>query len=279
MNVRSSRIYLRGSHRAFVITLAFLFAAAVLLIGLIQMPASSKLAFLFPTVLLFLTAYYIDKASMGWIQISGDGRELLRVPGWFAQKLLNEARVVARIEPGAEFIICRGIGYGFVNGFSIILRAPSGREQVIWETSQRETRRRLRHVGDQIAARHHLNVRFVSRSISEQGVEEKEWTTESGRAEWRRIGIPIIVMLTPFLGIAVRLITANLLVIVMVGAAVWLIECGFFSWWALRKVGTVKLVSVAGAILLWTMSFVTFYGLSVLVAGQVIVSHWFWHKL
>lgn len=57
MNVRSSRIYLRGSYRAFVITLAFLFVAAVLLIGLIQMPASSKLAFLFPTVLLFLTAY------------------------------------------------------------------------------------------------------------------------------------------------------------------------------------------------------------------------------
>lgn len=40
-----------------MITLAFLFVAAVLLIGLIQMPASSKLAFLFPTVLLFLTAY------------------------------------------------------------------------------------------------------------------------------------------------------------------------------------------------------------------------------
>lgn len=212
------------------------------------------------------------------MQISGDGRELLRVPSWFAQKLLNEARVVAKIEPDAEFIICRGIGYGFVNGYSIILRAPSGREQVIWETSQTEMRHRLRRVGDEIARRH-LNVRFVSRSVSEQGVEEQEWTAERGRAKWQRIGIPIIVVLTPFLGIAVRLVTADMLVIVVVGAIIWLMECGFFLRFALRKLGTAKVVPVVGAILLWAMSFVTFYGLSVLVAGQVIVSHWFGHKL
>lgn len=279
MGAKSSRIYLRGSHLAFLVALSFLFAAAVfLLIGLVQMPGSSKLVILFPTVLFFLAAYYIDKASVGWIRISNDGTDLVRTPSWFARKLLNEARIVARIEPGTEFVICRRIGYGFVNGYSMILRAPDGREQVIWETSDTEAQQWVRRVGNQVAASHELKVCFVSRSISDQGVEEDEWTAESWRFRWRKAAILMVTMLSPLAGIGVRCVTADLAVILIAGAAVWVVECGCFLWWV-RKGKTVKGASVAGAILLWTMQFVTFYGLAVVFAAQVIVPEWFRHKL
>lgn len=279
MSAKSSRIYLRGSHLAFLVTLSFLFAAAIfLLIGLVQMPGSLKLVALFPTVLFFLAAYYIDKASVGWIRISNDGADLVRTPSWFARKLLNEARIVARIEPGTEFIICQRIGYGFVNGYSMILRAPDGREQVIWETSDTETRRWVRRAGDQVAASHGLKVRFVSRSISDQGAEENEWTAKSGRFRWKRTAILMVPMLSPLLGIGVRCITADWAAIVIVGTAIWVVECGCFLWWV-RREKTAKGVSVAGALLLWTMQFVTFYALAVVFAAHTIVPQWFGHKL
>jgi hypothetical protein len=252
--------------------------AALFLIAFVQTPGNSKFTLLYPTVLFFLAAYYIDKASVSWIRISNDGKELVRVPSWFARKLLSEGRVVARIEPGAEFIICRRVGYGFVNGYSMILRAPDGKEKVIWDTSEPTTRHWLKRVADEITAKHKLAVRLISRSTSDQGVEEKEWTGEGERAKWRRVGIVLVPAMSPFLGIGVRYITANLGVILAAGAGLWLFECGCY-FLMVRKLQAVKDQCNAVVILIWTMQFIISYALSVIFTSHVIIPQWLGHTV
>jgi hypothetical protein len=278
MKVRSSRIYLRGSHVPFLVVFSLLFMAALFLIAFVQTPGNSKFALLYPTVLLFLAAYYIDKASVSWIRISNDGKELVRVPSWFARKLLSEGRVVASIEPGAEFIICRRVGYGFVNGYSMILRDPDGNEKVVWDTSEPTMRHWLKRAADEITAKHKLTVRFVSRSTSDRGTEEKEWTGERERTKWRRVAIVLVPSMSPFFGIGVRYITANLEVIVIAGAGLWLFGCGCY-FWLVRNVETVKGQSNAVILLIWTMQFIILYALSVIFTSHVIIPQWLGHTV
>lgn len=278
MSKRSSRIYIRGSHLPFVVILSILFTAACFLIAFVQTAGESRFMLLYPVVLLFLAAYYIERASLSWIRISGDGKELVRVPSWFAKKLLNERRIVAAIEPGSEFIICRRMGYGALNGYSMILRAPDGSEQVIWDTSEPTTQHWLRRIGDQITAKHQLAVRFVSRSSSDRGMEEKEWTAESDKTKRQRIGLVLIPSLSPFLGIAVRCVTANVHVIVVAGVGLWLVgySCYF---WLVRHVKVATDQSNALLIPFWTMQFVVFYWLSVIFASHIVVPEWLGHTI
>ena len=69
--------------------------ASLFVITFITTPDSSRLALVYPTVILFLVAYFVHKGSLSWIRISADGKEIMKVPSWFARKLLGEGRTVA----------------------------------------------------------------------------------------------------------------------------------------------------------------------------------------
>src|ERR1017187_3551693 len=142
MSARSHRVYLRGSPVTFLVTLPLLFVASMFVWGYLTTSDSSRFGLVPPTVVLFCLAYFVHKASLSWIQISADGEELVKIPSWFARKLSGEKRVGTSAPAGSELILCRRLAYGGVQGYYMLVRAPDGTEQVVWNDVTGVTRGR-----------------------------------------------------------------------------------------------------------------------------------------
>jgi hypothetical protein len=67
----------------------------------------------------------------------------------------------------------------------------------------------------------------------------------------------------PYMGIGVRLLTSNLIVILAFGLILWIVGTGIF-WYVFRRREISK-----EQIFVWTLQFITFYVVSVLVTGAL----------
>jgi hypothetical protein len=230
---------------------------------------SSKFALLPPTLALFFLAYFVHKASLSWIRISADGAELVRVPSWFARKISGETRVVTRVPAGSELVLCRRYAFGGIQGYYILVRAPNGTEQEVWSDVRGVTFGSWSKVASGLRERCQLKVRLVTQTISDKGIEETDWTAFTDKNKWKMLKIMIGPSLAPWLGIGVRLLTSNPVVIVVFGLALWLIGAGMF-WYIYRTQEISIEQTLLITVFVWTLQFIAFYAVSVLVTGALM---------
>ncbi len=269
MSAESHRVYLRGSPFPFLIMLSLLLTASMLILGFLTTSDSSRFALIPPTLALFFLAYFVHKASLSWIRISADGGELVRVPSWFARKISGERRAVTKVPAGSELVLCRRYAYGGVQGYYMLVRAPNGTEQIVWNDVTGVTRGRWSRIATGIRERCQLRVRLVTQTISEKGIEETDWTALNDKNKWKMLSIMVGPAVAPWLGIGVRLLTSNLVSILVFGLALWLIGASIFRY-IYRTQEVSKEQSLPLTIFVWTFQFITIYVLSVLVTGAVI---------
>lgn len=262
------RIHLR-SPLPFLLTLSIAFTALLFVVAFLTTPGPAKIAFVYPMVFLFFLAYAVDRASLNWIRISEDGKGVVIVPSWFSRKMLDEKGLFARIQPGSELIFCRQFAYGAVNGYSILLRAPNGSEQVLWETDRRVSRRGWDRIANEIRARYQISARLITQTVSDQGGVEKEWTADAERAGWKMMKPLAGVALLPWLGIPIRYFTANPGTIVSIGVFLWGIGCLTYRW-IFRTQQVAKDQSLALTMFVTSLMFVMFYVVAVLVTGSFV---------
>jgi hypothetical protein len=189
MSANSQRVYLRGSPVPFLITLSLLLTASMLVWGFLITSDSSKFALVPPTLALFFLAYFVHKASLSWIRISADGGELVRVPSWFARKISGETRVVTRIPAGSELVLCRRYAFGGIQGYYILVRAPNGTEQEVWNDVTGVTFGSWSKVASGLRERCQLKVRLITQTISDKGIEETDWTAITDKNKWKMLRI------------------------------------------------------------------------------------------
>jgi hypothetical protein len=218
---------------------------------------------------LFFLAYFVHKGSLSWIQISADGKELVKIPSWFARKVSDERSVVTKAPAGSELVLCRRHAYGALQGYYMLLRAPDGKEQEVWNTVTGVTRGRWNRVAVRIKERCQLRVRLVDQTISDKGVEETEWTALTDKNKWKMLKIMVGPALAPWLGIGVRLLTSNFMSIFVFGFGLWLIGVSVF-WYIYHTREVSKEQGLPLTISVWTLQFITFYVASVLVTGALI---------
>ena len=229
---------------------------------------SSNFALVPPVLGLFFLAYFVHKGSLSWIQISADGEELVKIPSWFARKLSGEKRVVTSAPAGSELILCRRLAYGGVQGYYMLVRAPDGTEQVVWNDVTGVTRGRWSRVATGIRERCQLRVHFVTQTISDEGTEETDWTALTDKNIWKMLKMMVGPAVAPWLGIGVRLLTSNLISILVVGLILWLIGTSIL-WHIFHTREVSKEQSLPLTIFVWTLQFITFYVVSVLVTGAL----------
>lgn len=160
------RIYLRTTY-PFILTLSVTFMAVLFAIAFFGTSDSSRFAAVLPTVGLFTLAYFLDKASLSWIRISEDGKELVSVPSWYSRKLWGEDRVVGHIIPGSELLFCRKSAYGALDGYYVVLRTPGGPDQVLWNAESGIRRRSWERVTQEIRELHQLDTRLVRQVVTD----------------------------------------------------------------------------------------------------------------
>jgi hypothetical protein len=269
MQAKSYRIYLRGSPITFWIILSLISMAVMF--GWVFFTESDSSRFnLGPPILgLIALAYFVHKASLSWIRILHDGSEMVRVPSWFARRLLGEKRTVATIPPNSELILCRRFEYGGIQGYYMIVRAPDGAEQIIWNDVTGVTRRQWSRIANEIGKRSQLKVRLVSQTVSTSGIEETDWTALSDKGKWKFLRLMVGPALAPWLGIGIRFLTPKLWSIALAGTILWLAGCAMF-WYIYRTVEISKEESPAITILVWTIQFITLYVLAVLFTGAFL---------
>ena len=269
MRERPYRVYLRGSPLTFSILFAVICVASLLVVTFFITTDQARIAFVYPTVLLLLSAYFVRKGSLSWIRISPDGKEITWVPSWFARHLLGERASVTKLIPDSELIFCRRRAYGGLDGYYMIVRAPDGAEQVVWNDVTGVSRRWWTRIANEIKERYQLNVRLVSQVVSDQGMAESEWSVETDRANWRPFRMLIGPALSPWLGIAVRFVTSSPRTIALFGAVLWLVSSATFIY-IYRTQDVSKKETPALAIFAWSVQFVVLYSVAVLVTGGVM---------
>jgi len=230
---------------------------------------SSRLALVLPAVTLFAMAYFLHKASLSWIRVSEDGKEIVSIPSWYSRKLWGEHRVVGRIAPESELLFCRKSAYGAFDGYYVILRTPSTSDLVLWNAESGISRRFWERVAKEIRELHQLNARLVRQVVSNQGTQETEWTLNSDKIMWKNLNWIIGPALFPWLGIPVRLFTADPWTIALMGALLWII--GFsVLWYFYRSHYIAKEQSLATITLVWTLQFAGLYAVTALATSAFL---------
>jgi hypothetical protein len=100
-------------------------------------------------------------------------------------------------------------------------------------------------------------------------MKETDWTAESDKLPWKNLRLVMGPALFPWLGIAVRLFTANTLNIALVGAFLWVIGISALSYFY-RRHQVAKEQGLVATALIWTVQFVGFYTVIVLATGAFL---------
>jgi hypothetical protein len=150
----------------------------------------------------------------------------------------------------------------------MLVRAPDGTEQVVWNDVTGVTRGRWSRVATGIRERCQLRVHFVTQTISDEGTEETDWTALTDKNIWKMLKMMVGPAVAPWLGIGVRLLTSNLISILVVGLILWLIGTSIL-WHIFHTREVSKEQSLPLTIFVWTLQFITFYVVSVLVTGAL----------
>jgi hypothetical protein len=265
---KAYRIYLRTTF-PFILTLSVSFMAFLFVIAFFDTSDSSRFAFVLPTVVLFMLAYFLHKASLSWIRISEDGKEVVAVPSWYSRKLWREHRVIGLIMPGSELLFCRKSAYGAFDGYYVILRTPGGTDKVLWNAESGVRRTYWERVSQEIRELHHLHTRMVKQVVSDQGTQETSWTAQSDKLPWKNLKLIIGPAIFPWLGIVVRLITPNPWKIALVGIFFWACGVSLF-WYIYRSREVARDPGLATTTLVWTLQFVGFYAATTLATNAFL---------
>lgn len=169
-----------------------------------------------------------DRASREYIEFPADGRRLTVIPAWYEQKFWGKRTSIHELPEGSTLLICRHINYAAFGGQTVILRAPDGTETAVYESLPGVPRKLWNEFQSELNARWNIPVKFVTRTLSAQGVDEKEWSEEKRRFGWRFIMGGIFMLLFPVSGALVRLATSNPLTITLVGLILW---CAIVLYW------------------------------------------------
>ena len=106
------------------------------------------------------------------------------------------------------------------------------------------------------------HVRQVKQDVTPGSVEETEWSAATDKRVWKNAGIAMIPALMPFLGVAIRFLTANPTVIALVGLVLWI--CGAATYWLIFRISRVqKDQRLSLTIFVWTMTYIPFYLIAV----------------
>jgi len=261
MHHKPFRFYLRAKWTSIPVFtfgfMAIMFASAV-----VTTHDSSRVAFVYPMALFCLLTYLSLRAGLAWIRVLGNGEEIVSVPCWYARKILGEKGKTAKILPDSELVFCRRMAYGILDGYYITLRAKDGSEQVLWNSINGISRRRRMRIAEELEQRFKLRVRQVRQDLTPGRVAETEWTGKGDKRIWKNIGMGIILTLIPWLGIAVRLLTANPQAIAWMGAVLWI--CGAATHWLIFRISRVQRdQSLPLTIFVWTMTYIPFYLIAV----------------
>ena len=266
MNEKAYRIYLKGSVLTFSIILSLLFMVALFLETILAEHDRASIPLILPTVLLFAIAYFVHKGTLSWIRISANGRELVKVPSWFARKLLDEKRAVTSVPEGAELLFLRRRSSDGVEGYFILVRARDGSEQTVWNDVTGVFVRDWRRTARQIADSGILPARVVDQVQSKGGTSEAEWTADTDRAKWRRLRFALPAGLAPWMGIPVRLLTSSPTLIISAGLGLLCLECVGF--WYASKPETTSRAQLAGLVFVGAVTYVA----AILVTGALRAS-------
>jgi hypothetical protein len=269
MQVQPHRLYV---HDAWPRWLAFLLGVATLAVLALYFAAPDvpKLEVIPLLILVGGLVFLSHRASLSWIEISADGKEISSAPSWYARKLLGEKAAAASILPGSELRLFRNFTYGLFNGYSAVLCAPDGLEQVFWKSDRGLRFSRCREFADEVNRQFGLPVRLSTRRETERGVEESDWTSLDARAGKRALALGMTVSLLPCMGVAVRWLTSDPFRIALSGLAIWLLGVTMFAF-VLRTVTELRQRRGAvGTLLLWAFRFALLYLVTVLVTGAVL---------
>lgn len=267
MRSPSYRIYLSRSPWTLIVTWSFGFMVLLFVWAFFTTPDESRMALISPMLFLGFLTYLLDKRTLSWIRISENGQEATVVPSWFGRKLLGKRKVVVALRPGSELFFCRRLR------FCIILRPPDGAEQLLWEEEGGISRRRCARIADELKSRFNLKTHLVRQTPPGRG-PDLEWTQETdrtySRAILKNIGMSIVPSLSPWFGIGARVLTANPLVIILIGVVLWVFGC-FWFWYLYRSTRvTAAEGGVGTSILLWTFMFVPLFAATALATNSFI---------
>jgi hypothetical protein len=268
VNQRGYRIRLRMVY-PFILSMTVAVPAVLFAIAFLATKNRPPLTLLLPTVVLLTLAYFLHKAGLSWIRISKDGKELVSVPSWYSRKLWGEHRVVEKIVPGSKLLFSRKSAYGGFDGYYVILRTPGGTDRVLWNDLSGMSRRYCERVAQEIRGMYQLDAHLVRQVVSNEGIQETDWSSESDRVLRDNIKLMIGPALFPYLGIAVRLLTSDPWKIALVGVLLWIVGISVFCYfYRTHEVAKEQSLSTTG--LVWTLQFVGFYAVTVLATSAFL---------
>ena len=221
-------------------------------------------------ILLGFLVFVSHRASQSWIEVSPDGQTLSAIPSWYGRSLAGESATRLAIPHTAELILCRNVAYGSLDGYSALLRSQSGSEQTIWKGTQGMDYQRCYAFAQEIQLKFGLPVRLLDRRVTDQGVEEAEWTSKAGRMDRKAMGFGLAMFLLPWLGILVRMVTANPANLAVAGVSLCI--CGWALMWSLHRGGPrgASKTSFGVTVLVWALEFAPLYVVIVLVTGALL---------
>ena len=225
---------------------------------------------LVPTLPLLPLAYVLHRSSLSWIRIKNDEIEV--VPSWFRRKFWGDQGKNARFDADCELLFCERFAYRAFDGYSILLRSRSGPDLALWSTDSNSTGVGLRwwsEIAREITDTFRLRTRLVEQRVGSQPTQEVDWVAGTGRKLWR-LKVLILPGIAPWLGLGARLLTADSLKLSAVGILLWLASVGLVLYRIRSRTGAVRGRGLVPGLLVFTLQFVTFYTLTVLVAGAVL---------
>jgi hypothetical protein len=260
---QAHRIYLR-TWLPFLITLSVSCLAVLTAIAFFDTGDNSRFALILLAVVLFTMAYFLDKASLSWIEISEDGKEVVSVPSWYGRKLCGARRVVKQIIPGSELLFCRIMAYGALDGYYVILRTPDISDLVLWSTDSGISRRVWARVVEDLRTKRQLNARMVKLAVGDQGKVETDWTGQADRMQWKNMRLAIAPALFPWLGIVAGALISEPWKIALVGLLFWVSGFSMF-WYFYRGNKAAKGQTLGSLTFVWTIQFAGLYAVAVLI--------------
>jgi hypothetical protein len=227
----------------------------------------SRSALVFPILLLGLLTYLLDRSTLTWIEIPANGKEAIVVPSWFSRKLLGKTEMRVALPAGSELLFCRRLR------FCLNVRTPDGGgEQTLFEEEGGMSRRRCAKIADELKARFDLKVHLVRQTPPGRG-PDVEWTAETDRAYFgagfKNIGVSIVPALSPWLGIGARLLTANPVIIALIGVFLWTFGCAWF-WYLYRSARVNPRGGFGVSILVWSFMFAPLFAVTALATNSLI---------
>ena len=243
------------------------FSAVLFVFGFVTTHDPSRTSLIEPTVLLIFLTFLSHKA--GLVSITVDATQIAVNPSWWDRKVFGAEPRVVIIAPGSELLFCRHLGYGALIDYKLILRTPNQPEQVLWNyPNNLFSSRRRQDISEEAHRRFGLPVRSVTQDVNEKGVVETSWTAEVEKQLWKNIRWALIPGLSPWLGIAVGLLTSDLRKIAGIGVILWM--CGGTLLWLYSRIAAVRPEpKPAITLLVWTLQFIPLYIAAALASGFI----------